>query len=79
MVSLIDDLEGLALVTRSRDLNDRRSYAISITEQGRELALQADQIVVEADARFAEALTTDELEQLMGLLSKLLHSNKNPY
>lgn len=72
MVSLIDDLERLALVTRSRDPSDRRSYAISITEKGRDLALKADQIVAEADARFAEALTTDELEQLSRFLSKLL-------
>lgn len=72
MVSLIDDLERLALVTRSRDPNDRRSYAISITQKGRDLAPQAAQIVAEADARFAEALTADELEQLSALLSKLL-------
>jgi len=77
MVSLIDDLEALALVTRSRDPNDRRSYAISITKKGRELAPQADKIVAETDARFAEALNADELEQLSRLLSKLLQGSEN--
>jgi DNA-binding MarR family transcriptional regulator len=77
MVSLIDDLERLALVRRSRDPNDRRSYAISITEKGRELAPQADQIVAEADARFADALTGNELEQLSELLAKLLQGSVN--
>jgi DNA-binding MarR family transcriptional regulator len=77
MVSLIDDLERLALVRRLRDPNDRRSYAISITEKGRELAPQADQIVAEADARFADALTGNELEQLSELLAKLLQGSVN--
>lgn len=76
MVSLIDDLEALALVTRSRDPNDRRSYAISITEKGRKLAPQAGQVVAEADARFVEALTAEELEQLSQLLTKLLRGSK---
>jgi DNA-binding MarR family transcriptional regulator len=77
MVSLIDDLEALELVTRSRDPNDRRSYAISITEKGRELAPQAGRAVAEADARFVEALSSDELEQLARLLSKLLRGSED--
>ena len=54
------------------DPNDRRSYVISITEQGRTVLQQAGQIVAEANAQFVEALTTDELEQLTKLLVKLL-------
>jgi DNA-binding MarR family transcriptional regulator len=72
MVSLIDDLEALGLVVRSRDPNDRRSYAISITEKGRQLAPQASQAVRAANAKFVEALTAAEVEQLAMLLSKLL-------
>ena len=77
MVSLIDDLEALELVVRSRDPNDRRCYAISITAKGRELAPQAGKVVAEADARFVEALSSDELEQLSRLLSKLLRGSED--
>jgi DNA-binding MarR family transcriptional regulator len=77
MVFLIDDLEALELVARSRDPNDRRCYAIFISEKGRELATQAGKVVAEADARFVEALTADELEQLSRLLSKLLRRPEN--
>lgn len=77
MVSLIDDLEALELVARSRDPNDRRCYAISVTEKGRELTPLAGKIVAEADARCIEALTADELEQLSRLLSKLLRGSED--
>ncbi|MCB0211277.1 MAG: MarR family transcriptional regulator [Anaerolineae bacterium] len=72
MVSLIDHLEAQGLAVRTRDPKDRRSYAISITEKGRTVVQQADQVVGEADAQFTEALTSDELEQFTKLLVKLL-------
>ena len=72
MVSLIDHLEKQDLAVRSRDPNDRRSYAISITEKGRTVVQEAGQVVIEANAQFAEALNEDELEQLTKLLVKLL-------
>src|SRR5689334_11190383 len=35
MVSIADDLERSGLVRRERNSNDRRAYAVSITEAGR--------------------------------------------
>ncbi len=72
MVSLLDHLEAQELAIRTRDPNDRRSYTISITEKGRALVQQVSQIVAEANVQFAEALNSDELEQLTRLLVKLL-------
>lgn len=72
MVSLIDHLEFEELALRTRAPNDRRSYAISITEKGRNLVQQVGQVAVEADAQFAGPLNADELEQLTRLLIKLL-------
>ena len=72
MVSLIDHLEAQELAIRTRDPKDRRSYAISITEKGRNLVQQVGQVVAEANAQFVEALNADELEQLTKLLVKLL-------
>ena len=72
MVSLLDHLEAQELAVRTRDPNDRRSYAISITGKGRSVVEQAGQIVGEANAQFVEALSADELEQLTTLLIKLL-------
>lgn len=74
MVSLIDELEEHHFVDRIRDPHDRRAYAISITEQGCTVAAQAGRVIEETDARLAQALTAAELQQLVGLLSKLLGS-----
>ena len=76
MVSLIDHLETQELAVRTRDPNDRRSYAISITEKGRDIVPQAGQVVAEANAQFVEALNADELEQLTKLLVKLLQGTQ---
>src|ERR1700745_2621071 len=35
LVALIDDLEDRGLVARERDPDDRRNYAISLTDEGR--------------------------------------------
>ena len=72
MVSLIDDLEAQALVIRTRDPNDRRYYAIHITDKGRDLLEKVSNIVGEANAKFVEALNHEEHEQLLKLLMKLL-------
>ncbi len=73
MVSLIDELEAQQLVERARDPNDRRAYAISVTKQGYAVAMQAAQVIEEADSKFAQALTAAELADLVRLLAKLLH------
>ena len=72
MVSLTDTLEGLALVTRARDVNDRRAYAISITDKGRDLVAEAGGVVADVDANLVNGLTAEELTQLSQLLLKLL-------
>lgn len=74
MVSLIDELEERHFVARVRDPHDRRAYAISLTEQGCAVAVQAGQVIEATDAQFAQALTVAELQQLIALLSKLLCS-----
>ena len=74
MVSLIDELEARQLVDRVRDPHDRRAYAISVTTQGCAVTTQAGRVIEATDARFAQALTAAELQQLVGLLSKLLCS-----
>ncbi|MEM7113836.1 MAG: MarR family transcriptional regulator [Chloroflexota bacterium] len=76
MVSLIDHLEARELAVRTRDPNDRRSYAISATEKGRRLVLETDQIVAKADLQFVEELSSGELEQLTNLLLRLLRGTR---
>ncbi|MFC7327055.1 MarR family winged helix-turn-helix transcriptional regulator [Marinactinospora rubrisoli] len=72
MVGLCDDLEHAGHVRRERDPEDRRAYAVTVTESGRRALAAAEATVPEFLDRTFAALTPDERDQLTGLLGKLL-------
>jgi len=72
MVGVADDLERSGLVRRERNPHDRRSYAVSITEDGRERLGAAEAKTPEFLDRVLGALTSAERRQLTALLGKLL-------
>ncbi|MDQ8705987.1 MarR family transcriptional regulator [Streptomyces sp. LHD-70] len=78
MVSVVDDLEGVGLVERMRDPEDRRRYAVTMTEKGRELfggaLAQVDREVHDA---FLTPLTDGERSGLVDMLLRLVsHSSE---
>ena len=79
MANLVDDLERLGYVERTRDPNDRRVWAVTITATGR--AIRADAVAAgSARGRIMfERLDADEQRQLEQLLLKLAAGGKYPY
>ncbi len=71
MVALIDDLERLALVERKRDPDDRRAYAIFLTQKGRTLLPESETVVKEAEKVMLAPLSDSEVVELLRLLDKL--------
>ncbi|MFB7877685.1 MarR family winged helix-turn-helix transcriptional regulator [Nocardia sp. NPDC056064] len=72
MVNVCDDLEQSGYVRRERNPQDRRSYAVTLTEAGRDRLRLAEAVTPTfLDDAFA-ALTADERAQLTTLLGKLL-------
>lgn len=72
MVGLCDSLEQAGRVRRERTPGDRRAYAVTLTDSGRELLAEAEQAVPGfLDDTFAR-LTPAERAQLSALLGKLL-------
>ncbi|MER7134406.1 MarR family winged helix-turn-helix transcriptional regulator, partial [Streptosporangium saharense] len=72
MVTICDDLERAGYARRERNPRDRRSYAVTITGQGRErLATAQAAVPAFLDTTF-DALTPEERGQLGTLLGKLL-------
>ncbi|MFE7414617.1 MarR family winged helix-turn-helix transcriptional regulator [Streptomyces laurentii] len=73
MTGRLDKLERAGLITRSPDPNDRRGLRVTLTEEARNLV---DQAVAAGLVRQREAvdsaLTPEEVQQLAGLLRKLL-------
>jgi DNA-binding MarR family transcriptional regulator len=72
MVKLIDDLERRGLVTRVRNPEDRRAYALHPTPEGREALTNMLPTMAEAEAELAEPLSPQEIERLKALLRPLI-------
>ena len=70
VTNIVDRLEAQGLVRRLPHDRDRRTTLVEITDEGRQLVQTATKDVVVG--RFGlEFLSTDELDQLTGLLRKL--------
>ena len=69
--SILTRMERDGLVCRAQRAGNRRSLYVSLTERGREKALQMPQIFRRADARATAALTPEEQQQLRTLLERV--------
>lgn len=73
MVSVIDDLETAGLVQRMRDPQDRRRYAVTLTETGRTLFREAlAQVNEEVHEAFLSPLSEEERRSLVSMLTRLV-------
>jgi DNA-binding MarR family transcriptional regulator len=71
LVALIDELEGRGLVERRRDPRDRRNYAISLTDAGRETVLEIAAVAKQHEQAMTAALHDEERAQLASLLRRI--------
>lgn len=65
MVGLVDDLERRGLAERRRHPNDRRAYAVQLTDSGRDLLRRAERIADELDATLLDDADRLTLVQLL--------------
>lgn len=70
-VILIDALEGKGLASRVPSPNDRRTYAIMLTETGQKTLAELKRLVAEHDLRITSQLSDAERTQLRDLLHRL--------
>lgn len=68
---LIDRMERLDLVTRVRDLKDRRAQRLIMTPKGEKLYKQATEQGLELMEKMKDCCTEEEFQTLTSLLSKL--------
>lgn len=71
MVYLIDELEGQGLVERRPDPEDRRAYAVHLTEPGRARTIEAGAIVARVEDDFLSPLSASERTRFDALLRRL--------
>jgi DNA-binding MarR family transcriptional regulator len=71
LVALIDELEDRGLVGRDRDPRDRRNYAISLTDEGRQVFTELGHVASQHEHAITAALDDNERAQLLTLLRRL--------
>ena len=72
ITSRIDRLERRGLVRRLDDPDDRRGVIIELTDDGRDVVDEAVAALAISDRQLLERLDPQEVEQLEGLLRKVL-------
>lgn len=72
MVRLIDDLEGRGHVRRTRDLEDRRRYQLTLTPRGKKAVSRCDAILATVTDDVLAALSPDERRTLHRLTLRAL-------
>ena len=72
VTSRIDRLERRGLVRRLDDPDDRRGVIIELTDQGRQVVDDAVAALAISDRQLLDRLDPEEVEQLEGLLRKVL-------
>jgi DNA-binding MarR family transcriptional regulator len=71
MVYLLDELEGQGLVQRMPNPEDRRSYLIHLTAQGKEIQRKAAAALAKQRDTLLEPLDAAERSQLVDLLTRI--------
>jgi DNA-binding MarR family transcriptional regulator len=72
MTNRLDRLESAGLVKRIPDERDRRAIQIEVTDEGRKLYEKAVGAQAAKEAIVAEALTSEQQDELNALLRKLM-------
>src|SRR6476646_2270363 len=72
ITSRIDRLERRGLVRRLDDPDDRRGVIIELTDEGREIVDEAVAALAISDRQLLDRLDPQEVDQLEGLLRKVL-------
>jgi DNA-binding MarR family transcriptional regulator len=79
MTSRLDQLEEEGLVRRLRDPDDRRGVLVELTEKGQKRHHEAIGVQAQKEALLAEALSEHEMEQLNGLLRRVMLTLEQRY
>jgi DNA-binding MarR family transcriptional regulator len=72
MTSLIDRMEGAALLRRKDHPTDRRAYKICLTDRGKELEAKLDQVVSRAYKHLTRGIPEKDLQKSVKVCRDLI-------
>jgi DNA-binding MarR family transcriptional regulator len=71
MVFLVDELESRGFVERRRNPADRRSYALFLTQAGKDMLAKVQEVALVHQTQLGESLSESEQAQLTELLRRI--------
>lgn len=71
MVALVDELESKGIIVRRRSTDDRRNYALELTDRGKQILSQLSLIAAQHEENLCAALTEEERQQLADLCGRI--------
>ena len=75
--TLLDGLEGKALVERARGREDRRVQLVSITDEGRRVVEDVDHMAEPLGKALRKSISRDERAQLVSILQRIRENLRN--
>lgn len=76
LVALVDGLEKRGLVERRRNADDRRNYALYLTDGGRKIMARLGTVGRRHEDAICAGLDVAEREQLLGLLNRIAETQQ---
>ncbi len=76
LVTWLDELEERGLLERRDDPEDRRLYALHVTDKGMNMMAEIGRVARAHDEALCAALTSTERDQLAALLSRIAEDQK---
>ena len=71
MVALVDELETKGIIERRRSTEDRRNYALHLTERGHQVLGELSRVAAEHEESLCAALSKEERVQLRDLCRRI--------
>ncbi|MBR2809055.1 MAG: MarR family transcriptional regulator [Erysipelotrichaceae bacterium] len=72
---VINECLAKGLITKQRDINDRRKSIIEITEEGNDFLKEITRRRDDSSAAFFSCLSEEEKDQLSNIMDKLIENN----
>lgn len=71
MVALVDELETKGIIERRRSTEDRRNYALQLTERGHQVLRELSRVAAEHEESLCATLSKEERVQLRDLCRRI--------
>ena len=72
ITGVVDRLESMGLVERTRDVEDRRAVVVRLTEQGSKVFARIDRGLDASLRRVLSLMTSDDRDAVFGILERML-------